>query len=118
MLDREEACTELGTVKIHKNVVSNIASIAALDVEGVKEIGKNLKNRIQECINKNNSTSIRVDFDKNGQVSLDIPLIIKYGYNIPEVAAKTQENVQNALDKMTSLMIKDINIRVQGIEKE
>ncbi|MFA5362554.1 MAG: Asp23/Gls24 family envelope stress response protein [Candidatus Omnitrophota bacterium] len=118
MLDREEARTELGIVKIHKNVISNIASIAALDVEGVKDIGKNLKNRIREFINKTKYTSIRVDFDKNGQITLDIPLIIKYGYNIPEVAAKTQENVHNALDKMTSLMVRDINIRVQGIDKE
>jgi uncharacterized alkaline shock family protein YloU len=118
MLDREEARTELGIVKIHKNVISNIASIAALDVEGVKEIGTDLRNRLREFISRKKQTSIRVDFDKNGQVTLDIPLIIKYGFNIPDVAAKTQENVQNALDKMTSLMVKDINISVQGIEKE
>ncbi len=118
MLDREEARTELGIVKIHKNVISNIASIASLDVEGVKDIGRNFRNRIQGLFSKKRFSAIRVEFDKNGQVTLDIPLIIKYGYNIPEVAAKTQENVQNALEKMTTLMIRDINISVQGIERE
>jgi uncharacterized alkaline shock family protein YloU len=58
-----------------------------------------------------------VEFDKNGEVKVEIPLIIKYGYNIPEVAAKVQENIRNNLEKMTNLLIKDINVNIQAIEK-
>jgi uncharacterized alkaline shock family protein YloU len=46
-----------------------------------------------------------------------VPLIIKYGFNIPEIASKVQENVRNALEKMTNLSIKDIHINIQSIER-
>ena len=49
---------------------------------------------------------------------MEIPLVIKYGYSIPEISNRVQESVRNALEKMTNINIRDINIDVQGIEKE
>jgi uncharacterized alkaline shock family protein YloU len=60
--------------------------------------------------------AIKVEIDKNEEVKVEIPLVIKYGFNIPDIANKVQENVRNALEKMTNLSIKDIDINVQGIE--
>jgi uncharacterized alkaline shock family protein YloU len=72
---------------------------------------------VLEMIGKKNYSAIGVEFDKNGEVKVEIPLVIKYGYNIPSVADKVQENIRNALEKMTNLSIKDININIQGIER-
>lgn len=116
-MHREEAQTELGSIRIHKNVIASIASLAACDIEGVKRVGGNFKSGILEMIGKKPLLAIRVDIDKNEEVKVEIPLIIKYGFNIPEIAARVQENVREALEKMTTLMIKDININVQAIEK-
>ena len=66
---------------------------------------------------RKNSSGIKVEIDKNDEIKIEIPLIIKYGFNIPDIANKVQENVRNALEKMSNLSIKDININVQGIEK-
>ena len=44
-------------------------------------------------------------------------MVIKYGYNIPDTAARVQENVRQALEKMSNLSVKDINVNVQGIER-
>lgn len=115
-MNKEESRTDLGTVRIHKNVVASIAAIAALEIEGVKRIGGDLKSGILQLIGKKPQFSVKVDFDKNGEVKVDIPLIIKYGFNIPAVAGKVQESVRGALEKMTNLSIKDINLNVQGIE--
>ncbi len=116
-MDREESRTDLGTIKIHKNVIASIAAIAANEIEGVKSIGRDFRAGILELFGKKALGVIKVVIDKNGDVWLEITLIIKYGYNIPDVANKVQENVRNALEKMTSLSIKDVNINVQGIEK-
>jgi len=117
-MDQRDSHNDLGAVKIHKNVVSSIARAAALETDGVKAIGIDLKNRALEIlINKKLSGSVKVEFDRNEEVKIDIPLIIKYGYNIPAVAAKAQENIRLALEKMTNLSIKDINVNVQGIER-
>ena len=113
----EESRTDLGTIRIHKNVIASIASLAALEIEGVKRIGANFKSGLLELIGKRVIPAIKVEINKNEEVKVDIPLVIKYGFNIPDIASKVQESVRNSLEKMTNLSIKDININVQGIER-
>lgn len=115
---REESQTDLGAIKIHKNVIASIASLAATEIEGVKRIGGDIKSGILELIGKKSSMAVNVEIDNNGEVTIEIPLVIKYGFNIPEIANKTQENVYKALEKMTNLSIKNVNVKVQGIEKQ
>ncbi len=117
MLDRGDSQTELGAVKIHRNSIASIAAIAAAEIEGVQCIGKNLRVSFMELLGKKDYSAIRVDFDKNGDIALEIPLVVKYTFNIPDVAVKVQENVRNSLERMTNLSIKDISINVQAIEK-
>ena len=114
---KEESRTDFGIIRIHKNVIASIASIATIEVEGVKRIGGDFKSGILELIGKKALSVIKVEIDKNEEVKLEIPIVIKYGFNIPEIANKIQENVRNALEKMTNLSIKDININVQSIER-
>lgn len=118
-MKNEESRTELGTISIHKNVISSIASIAASEIEGVKEVGLKPKIGLLELIGKINKRAcgIKVDFDKNNEVSLIIPLVVKYGYNVPEIANKVQENITSALEKMTNLSVRDVNINIRGIER-
>ena len=117
MLDRNDVHTELGTIKIHRNSITSIAAIATGEIDGVQCIGKNLRSFLLELVGKKENSAIRVDFDKNGEVSLEIPLVVRYNFNIPDVATKVQENVRNNLEKMTNLIVKDISINVQAIEK-
>lgn len=114
-MNRDESRNELGVLRIHKNVISSIASIAATEIEGVKRVGKE-KNSILELIGKK-LWAIKVDISKNEEVKVEIPLVIKYGYNIPEVANRVQDSVRVALEKMSNLSIKEINVNVQGIER-
>lgn len=116
-MNRDESRNELGVLRIHKNVIASIAAIAAMEIEGVKRIGRNIKTGLLELVGQKSFSAIKVDISKNEEVKVDIPLIIKYGYNIPDVAGKVQENVRLALEKMSNLSIKDINVNVQGIER-
>lgn len=116
-MNKEESRTDLGTIKIHKNVIASIAGVAATEIEGVKRVGGDLKSGLMELIGKKSLACIGVEFDKSGDVKLEIPLIIKYGFHIPDIASQVQENVRQALEKMTNLSVKDININIQGIER-
>lgn len=116
-MNRDESRNELGIVRIHKNVIASISSIAALEIEGVKNIDKDLKSSLFEVIGQKSFSAIKVDISKNEEVRVEVPLIIKYGYNVPEVAGRVQENVRQALEKMSNLCVKDININVRGIER-
>lgn len=116
-MNKEESRTDLGALRLHKNAVASIAAIAAIEIEGVKRIGGDLKSVLLQIIGKKPQFSVKVDFDKNSEVKVEIPLIIKYGFNIPDVAGKVQDSVRGALEKMTNLSIKEININVRGIER-
>jgi uncharacterized alkaline shock family protein YloU len=116
-MQAEESRTDLGTVRIHKNVIASIAALAAVEIDGVKRVGGDFKSGLLELIGKKSTASIKVEFNKAEEVKVEVPLIVKYGYNIPDVASKVQENVRNNLEKMTDLSIKDININIQGIER-
>lgn len=116
-MHKEESHTDLGAIRIHKNVIASIASLAATEIEGVKRIGGDFKSGLLELIGKKTTLAIKVEIDKNDGVKVEVPLVIKYGSNIPDVANKVQENIRNALEKMTNLAIKDININVQCIER-
>lgn len=116
-MQREETHTDLGTVRVHKNVIASIASLAALEIEGVKRVGGDLKSGILQALGTKTLFAIKVDINKNEEVTVTIPLVIEYGFNIPQIADKVQESVRSSLEKMTNLSIKEINVNVQGIER-
>lgn len=107
--------TELGSIRIHKNVIASIAAAAAQEIEGVKAPAP--KRGPLELIIQSFHPDINVEISKNEEVKIDIPVIIQYGFNIPDAANKIQESIRNALEKMTNLSVKAINVNVQGIEK-
>ena len=47
-MHKEESQTDLGKIRIHKNVIASIASIAAVEIEGVKRIGGDFRSGILE----------------------------------------------------------------------
>lgn len=81
---------DLGAVKIQKNVIASIASISASEIEGVKQIGAQPNFSITGLLSLKTSKAIRVEFGKNDEIKLEIPLIVKYGYNIHEIAEAVQ----------------------------
>ncbi len=115
---KDSTITDLGKIRIHKKVIASIASIATCEINGVERIGGDLKSGLYDLIGKKgNSAGITVEFDKNDDVIINVPVIIKYGHNLPDVAAKIQENIRISIEKMTDLTIKDIDVDIQSVEK-
>jgi uncharacterized alkaline shock family protein YloU len=116
-MSNDRSNSDLGTIKIHKNVIASIASLASCEIEGVKRIGSGLRNRVLALLGRKAFSNIGVRIDKDAEVRVVVPLVIKFGYNIPEVASKVQENVRSALERMTDVSVKDVNVNVLEIEK-
>lgn len=115
---KEETRTDLGMIKIHKNVIASIASLAAIEIEGVKRIGGDFASGLLGLLGKESLSAIKVEILKGEEVKLDIPLVIQYGFNVPDIANRVQESVRNALERMTNLSIKEVNVSIQAIEKK
>lgn len=118
MMQQEEKRTDYGLIKIHKNVIAEIASMAAKEVDGVSRISMDLFTKAINTLTKGKIARYpaKIDFKENNEVEICVSIIVNYGINIPEVAARVQENIKKAVEKMTGLYPVDIHIKVKGVE--
>ena len=113
----KEDRTEFGVVRIHKDVIKSIALLAVSEIEGVSAAGNNFKSSLFGLMGKKYYPGIDVLIDKNNDIKVEVKIIVKYGFNIPEVASRVQDNVRLALEKMSELSLREINVNVQGVER-
>ena len=105
----------LGEVRIADSVVANIALLAAKETEGVFDTVGNAANQIMTKVGvKSASKGVRVEII-DSVVSIDLALIMQYGYNIPNTCKKVQDKVKNSIENMTGLEVSDVRIRIAGI---
>ncbi|OPY58538.1 MAG: hypothetical protein A4E55_00807 [Pelotomaculum sp. PtaU1.Bin035] len=87
-----------GKLTIADSAISAIASHAALTVAGVTNTGR-----------------ITVDAKEEGTVTIDISPTISYVLPLHEVAHQIQSRVKKAVEDMTGLQVKEVNILVKGL---
>ena len=106
---------KVGEVQIADEVVAVIAGLAATEVEGVASTSGNVTNELAGKFGKKNlSKGVRVLVSPDA-VSVDMALTLDYGYGIRETAKKVQEKVKMAIENMTGLQVKEVNIRIAGV---
>ena len=111
-----EESLSLGKVKIHNEVVGTIASVAAMEIEGVVSMSRGLVRGLTELLGKKDlDRGIKVQI-RGKEVILALNIIIKYCAKIPEVSYRIQENVKKTVEKMTGLTVTDVSVHIQGIE--
>ena len=113
--DKYSDAANIGTVQIADDVVALIAAFAAMEVEGVAGMpgGVDIET-VSKGGMKKLGKAVKVEVSEKG-VKADLAIELVYGYNIPETCSKVQNRVKTAIENMTGLEVKDVNIRVAGI---
>lgn len=107
-----------GDVRIADDVVGNIAAIASTEIEGVAGTVGNVTKELMSRLGLNpRSKGVKVVIDGN-MVTLDMALIMKYGYNIPVTSKQVQERVKTSVENMTGLTVVNVGVRIVGIDME
>jgi len=107
---------EMGNIHISEEVLAVIAAAAAREVEGVGGLTANLGTDLAEQLlgKKNLTKGIHIQVEEN-TVTMELSILIKYGYTIPEVARAVQESVMSAVEATSGLTVEAVNIHVCGI---
>jgi uncharacterized alkaline shock family protein YloU len=111
----------LGDVKIHENVVSSIVRKAVLKHAGVSRLsGNNFVDTIGEIVGSRRiqDRAIIVKFLEDGSLDLEVKVIVKYGFNLPDVASETQKNIIEEVEKITGINVFKVNVTIQDVEEE
>lgn len=107
-------------VKIAGDVIATIAGLAATEVEGIASMQGNLTNEIVGKLGvKNLTKGVTIEFDEEGtSVTVELAVIMKYGYSIPKTCKTAQERVKTAIENMAGLRVSDVNINIVGVNAE
>ena len=93
-----------GKVVYNANIVQNIVDLAIREVEGAMPVD-----------GKRNGISLY--FEKDG-VYADVSVVVKYGYNVPELAYRIQQSIKQNVENMTRYKVAEVNVHIQDVTFE
>lgn len=109
-----------GQTTIADTVVQRIATMAAREVPGVRELGGGLGRAvgaIRERIPGAQSSTgqgVAVEVGER-QAAVDLELLVDYGVAIPDLARAVRKNVMAGIERMTGLEVVEVNINVNDV---
>ena len=113
-----EGSGSIGEVRIADDVVAMIAGYAAWETDGVSSLAGNATGELLNRVGvKTLQKGAKVEVVDH-VVSVELAVILCYGYNIPATSSKIQEKVKSAIETMTGLEVSDVNIRIAGVEMD
>ena len=109
----------LGKIEIAREVMEVIAGIAASEVEGVFSMRGNFATGVTEILGrKSHGKGVKVLETNDNEINVEVNVVVKYGYSIPEIAEKIQENIRESVYNMTEVKVGMVNVHIVGVNFE
>lgn len=110
---------ENGSVMISEDVIATIVAHAVGDVEGVVSLNTKAGADIAELIGKKNwGKGVKILITDEDALEIDCNVSISYGQSVVSVAKAVQDAVTTAVESMTGVQIKSVNVNVCGIVRQ
>ena len=104
-----------GKVTCNKNILLSIINLATKEIAGVSSLCDNFGSGIKRLFSNNYTNGVKIEYTNNG-VAIDVFINILYGYSVPDIAYKVQENIKNGISAMLDVKISSINVHVQNVD--
>lgn len=111
--------TQFGDINISIEAVASLAGGVVTECYGVVGMAsqKLVKDNLAELLKMENySKGVVVRQGENGQLELDLYIIVSHGVKISEVVHEAQKKVKYMLEKSLELDFNTINVYVQGVK--
>jgi uncharacterized alkaline shock family protein YloU len=115
--------SEMGNTTISNSVVSQIAGIAAQEVEKVQmgggasaAVGGFLQSVTGGSTGGGNlSKGVSVEVGEE-EAAIDLTMAIEYGQSIPQITEAARRNVINRVESLVGLRVTEVNITVNDVQ--
>lgn len=122
MAENKQYITQIrdnGSVMISEDVIATIVAHAVSDVEGVVSLNVKPGSDIAELIGKKNwGKGVKIIITEDDELLIDCNITIGYGQNVVETAKQVQDAINNAVESMTGVAAKVVNVNVCGIVRQ
>ena len=90
-----------GKIVYNAGIVQGIVALAVNEVDGTVALS-----------GKKNGISLYLE--KDG-IYADVSVIVKYGYNVPELAYRIQQSVKNNVETMTKYKVAKVDVHIMDV---
>jgi uncharacterized alkaline shock family protein YloU len=109
-----------GRITIADEVVEKVAGLAAMEVEGVADLGGDFERAVENVRERIGLGSKRGDqgvkADVKGQdVAISVMVMVEFGYVVLDVARLVQLNVARKTQRMLGLRVVEVNVTVDDV---
>lgn len=114
-LNENQSNKNKGKVTCNKNILLSIINLATKEIAGVSSLCDNFGGGIKKIFSNNYTNGVKIEYTNNG-VNIDVFVKVLYGYSVPDIAYKVQENIKNGISSMLDVKINSINVHVQSVD--
>ncbi len=110
-----EQTNPLGDIDISTNTIASVANKAIEQCYGVVGMAnKNLVNGIANLLSRDSRKGLEAKIE-DGQIEINVYVIVEYGVRIKAVAESIQHTVKFHVEKTLGLPVFAVNVFVQGL---
>ena len=115
---KEYINSDNGKVSIDESVVAQVAGLTALDCFGIVGMGiVSVKDGIVKQLRRDNvSKGVNVRFDENGDIVIELHIVVAYGVSIKAVTDNLMQSVKDKVEDFTSFKVSHINVYVEDVK--
>ncbi len=111
--------TERGNTTISDSVASEVAGIAAQEVEGVQMGGGTARavGGFMDSVTgaSGNTRGVSVEVGEE-EAAIDLTMVVEYGKSIPQISEAVRRNVINRIENLVGLRVTEVNITVSDVQ--
>ena len=111
--------SEMGITTVSNTVVSQIAGIAAQEVEEAQMGGGGAVGGLLQSVTGSAgsgfSRGVTVEVGEE-EAAIDLAMAVAYGQSIPRVSDAVRRNVINRVESLTGLRVNEVNIQVNDVQ--
>lgn len=105
-----------GKITCNRNILLSIITLATKEINGVSGLFDGFLAKTKKVFVKNDSKGVKIKFDINSHLIIDVYVKVYYGYNVPEIAFRIQENIKNNISSMVDMKTAKVNVHVIGVD--
>ena len=112
--------TEIGTITMENEVIARIAGLSAMECYGVVGMAaKSIKDGLVHLLKLESlSKGVHIETLENGDLLINLHIIVEYGTNLAAIADTLQDNVRYAVESSVGMRVREVNIYIDGVRTE
>jgi uncharacterized alkaline shock family protein YloU len=109
---------EKGSINVSEDVIISLVNKVVNEIDGVAGLATTAGSELAELIgikNVNKGTKVQI---KEDSFIVDVLILVKYHYNLVDVAKKVQDAIYDGVISVTGVETAQVNVHVSGIAFE